>query len=70
MYSYEFGLQYQEELESTDSEKYLEVTLSNNLKPAEHISNCANSVNMVLGMIQRTIKYKDAKLCYFCIKVL
>ena len=43
----------------TKSEKDLGVVIDSTLKPAAHIANCVKKANQMLGMIQRTITYKN-----------
>ena len=46
----------------TKSEKDLGVVIDSTLKPAAHIANCVKKANHMLGMIQRTITYKNKKI--------
>ena len=48
-----------EKLMLTESEKDLGVVIHSTLKPAAHIANCVKKANQMLGMIQRTITYKN-----------
>ena len=57
-----------EMLMMTESEKYLGVVIHSTLKPAAHIANCVKKANQMLGMIQRTITYKN-KIILLCIRV-
>ena len=43
----------------TESERDLGVLIHSILKPAAHIANCVKKANQMLGMIQRTITYKN-----------
>ena len=43
----------------TESEKDLGVVIDNPLTPAAHITNCVKKANQMLGIIQRTITYKN-----------
>ena len=46
----------------TKSEKDIGVVIDSTLKPAAHIANCVKKANQMLGMIQRTITYKNKKI--------
>ena len=48
-----------EKLMMTESEKDLCVGIHSTLKPAVHIAHCMKKTNQMLGMIQRTITYKN-----------
>ena len=43
----------------TNYEKDLGVTISDNLKWAEHIKNCVNKANRMIGLVKRTFSYLD-----------
>ena len=53
-----------EKLMMTESEKDLGV-IHGTLKPAAHIANCVKKANQMLGMIQRTITYKNKRILLF-----
>ena len=46
----------------TKAEKDLGVVIDSTLKPAAHIANCVKKANQMLGMIHRTITYKNKKI--------
>ena len=54
----------------TESEKERGVVLDSILKPAAHITNCVKRANQMLGMIQRTITYKNKKILLLMYKSL
>ena len=54
----------------TKSEKDLDVVIDSTLKPAAHIVNCVKKANQMLGMIQRTITYKNKKILLLMYKSL
>jgi len=49
-------------LEETDSEKDLGVVFSDNLKSAAHCQEAYSKPNRMLGLISRTIKYKNPEV--------
>jgi len=49
-------------LEETDSEKDLGVVFSDNLKSASHCQEAYSKANRMLGLISRTIKYKNPEV--------
>ena len=54
----------------TKSEKDLGVLIDSTLKPAGHIANCVKKANQMLGMIPRTITYKNKKILLLMYKSL
>ena len=54
----------------TESEKDLGVVIHSTLKPAAHIANCVKKANQMLGMIQRTITYKNKRILLLMYKSL
>ena len=54
----------------TESEKDLGVVIHSTLKPAVHIANCVKKANQMLGMIQRTITYKNKRILLLMYKTL
>ena len=54
----------------TKSEKDLGVVIDSALKPAAHIANCVKKANTMLGMIQKTITYKNKKILFLMYKSL
>ena len=54
----------------TKSEKDLGVVIDSTLKPAAYIANCVKKANQMLGMIQRTITYKNKKILLLMYKSL
>ena len=59
-----------EKLMMTESEKDLGVVIHSTLKPAAHIANCVKKANQMLGMIQRTITYKNKRILLLMYKSL
>ena len=59
-----------EKLMLTESEKDLGVVIHSTLKPAAHIANCVKKANQMLGMIQRTITYKNKRILLLMYKSL
>ena len=54
----------------TESEKDLGVVIHSTLKPAAHIANCGKKANQMLGMIPRTITYKNKRILLLMYKSL
>ena len=54
----------------TKSEKDLGVVIDSTLKTAVHMANCVWKANQMLGMIQRTITYKNMKILLLIYKSL
>ena len=57
-------------LTMTESEKDLGVVIHSTFRPAAHIANCVKKANQMLGMIQRTITYKNKRILLFMYKSL
>ena len=53
-----------ENLVMTESERDLGGVIHSTLKPAAHIANCAKKANQMLGMTQRTIRYKNKRILF------
>ena len=53
-----------------ESEKDLGVVIHSTLKLAAHIANCVKKANQMLGMIQRTIAYKNKRILLLMYKSL
>ena len=54
----------------TESEKDLCVVIHSTQKPAAHIANWVKKANQMLGMIQRTITYKNKRILLLMYKSL
>ena len=54
----------------TESEKDLGIVIHSTLKSAAHIANCVKKANQMLGMIQRTIAYKNKRIILLMYKSL
>ena len=59
-----------EKLMMTESEKDLGVVIHSTLKPEAHIANWVKKENQMLGMIQRTITYKNKRILFLMYKSL